>query len=337
MNLLILGNFDYHDETILYPIFDALIKHKESTNNQNFEEVLWYYDERNKDCHIESNLTTTIDYWMGMVAFCMEKLQPEDIVLVADFWNPIINTIKFYSERKGYRNKFYAIHHGSSHIPGDFTRTLGYWTVMSEESWFYVYDKVFVGSNYIKYLLGERGILELAYLPIKSIQELIKELPNVDRIKNSILFPLRMEADKGVNYFFDFVRKNPDYQYFACTPTEPSEEISKICKELNIEVKSFKNRAELFAFERKMEYVFSFAPQETFGYGVLEALMNGCKPILRNAGVYKELYSKNNVLFDNIDEIDLDKVKDYDINTTLEIIGSPEEKIVKILVGENNE
>ena len=324
MTVHILGSLNYHNETIVEPIIDEL--------NKNHQSVMWHKpipaNEEGANVHIEACTGITIDYWDEMMEY-KRAFKKNDTVFILDFWNPIIFQLKFWSQRDDLNLKFFTIHHGSSHLPGDFASQPGYeWTSAFEDAWFQCYDKVFFGSynayDLVRTLSFVNGVV--SYLPIDYIKNVKSKCSEKIRMPKTLIMPLRLDNDKGAEEFFTVVRNNPDY-IFNCLKFHSAVEIPNLP---NLIAHDAMERVALFELMSECEYVISLAKQETFGYGVLEAVSMGCKPILFNSpdNCYHEMYEEEATFYDH----NKLKISDYDTKTNLRlrptVLATPAQEII---------
>ncbi len=302
MRLIILGSLGYHDETILSPI-------KKEAMHRGLD-VRWkIYTESDKKgslVHLEDCTNNTIHYWRSFLDGTL--IEENDRILIADFWNPMIFSMKFYATRKFKNVKFFTIHHGSSDLYGDFAAGPEWrdWASKNEYGWDSCYDGIFFGSETTRtqYLTSKGLPLNSArhhvtYLPISEIERMIGNIDktNITRVPNTCIMPLRPDYDKGADLFFEYAKLNPHMTFKVAAPfidfTSFHDSIKGSIPK-NVYFLGVLPREELFMHELSSEYVCSFARQETFGYAVLEAILCGCKPILEYSSTtpYKELYDE---------------------------------------------
>jgi hypothetical protein len=322
MTIWIVGSLNYHNETIVGPIID---KFKEKHLQYN-----WFKPDNGDgaNVHISEFTNQTIKYWMNFNALG-HRLQKNDIVLVLDFWNPTIFDLKFYSTRNNLNIKFFTIHHGSSHLPGDFASQPGYeWAYKFEQAWTGCYEKIFFGSynalDQFDELEPGQGVV--SYLPIKYIEDIKKDLDlsTVVRDPKSVVMPLRLDDDKGVYDFYKIVKNNPGYNFHASLFHAAATKLDAP----NIVYHDAMDRPTMFALMASCEYVVSCAKQETFGYAVLEAVSMGCKPILQNStdNCYSEMYEDSSLFI----YPELVKIEDYENSAGLipSVLKTPAEEII---------
>lgn len=294
MTVWIVGSLGYHNETIVQPILDELTKRH--------VEHRWFKpdNEEGANVHVEQCTGETMKYWANFIAV-LPKLAKNDVVFILDFWNPAIFEMKFWSTRHNLNIKFITLHHGSSHLPGDFASQPGYeWTHNFEDAWVQCYDKIFFGSynaiDQFSKLPAGKGIV--SYLPFDYIAKVMTKVPSdTVRAEKSVIMPLRLDADKGALEFFEIVKNNPEYTFHA-SRFHCNVEIPELP---NLVMHDAMERDHLFILMSECEYVLSCAKQETFGYGVLEAVMCGCKPILQEStnNCYNEMYDETSLFYDH--------------------------------------
>ncbi len=295
--LLIVGSLGYHDATISEPIYEQAKFH--------FQNVHWAQpvDANGALVHVEAFTDATLKMWgdfsrhLSFDTLIKDILRDGDVVLFLDFWNPSIFQFKFWATRNNKDLKFYTIHHGSSHLAGDFANMPAYrWVDKFEDAWAACYDGIFLASSYVSNLLGsEFGKTHVTYLPIDYLRPYMNKYLGKTGFKNGkVIMPLRMDSDKGVDRFLEFVNNNPKMELIAFSDTPEN-----FAKFDNLDIRKPMERADLFKLESECSYVISFARQETFGYAVLEAVMMGCKPIIYfDENVNPELYPEFSFIYD---------------------------------------
>jgi glycosyltransferase involved in cell wall biosynthesis len=306
--IYVLGSLAYHDDTILKPLFNEF-----KTQGLSYSHSLIHGD--GGLVHIPGKEKEVLWYWGRMLEEFMHlPLMEGDKIFIVDFWNPMVVQMKFWVARMGLQNiKFYTIHHGSSQLPGDFASEPEYknWAHYAESSWAECYDAIFCGSEVITKLMAKKcstGKYVTSYLPITSLLPIVRnaEYQKLERVKNTAVMPLRMDPDKGVDDFIAYVDSNPNILFMAFANEDK-------WKMSNLLIQKPSTRDDLFKIEQQCEYVVSFAKQETFGYGVVEAVLNGCKPVLRGSetNCYRELFP-NNTFGGPVDPAPLVQLKYYE-------------------------
>ena len=83
------------------------------------------------------------------------RVTSEDTLLFADLWYPGIEALRYISDVGGCKPKITGILHAGTYDPNDFTYRQGMrpWGHLLEESWFEIYDTVFVATHYHKQLI----------------------------------------------------------------------------------------------------------------------------------------------------------------------------------------
>ena len=183
------------------------------------------------------------------------------------------------------------------------------WLKNFELSWAQIYGSIYAPSRYIT-----------KNLPI-SIKNKVKILPfGVDGInfipernykkKYDVIFPHRLNEDKGVTQFINIIKKMPDVRFFITVPQKEGL-VSK--NNFYIKLKKFSNVKFIFSESSNKhlstlsnaKIVLSCAKQENFGYSVIKSVLCGCIPVLPNKLCYPELFDKR-FLYSNTNEaIDL--------------------------------
>ncbi|MFA7717466.1 MAG: glycosyltransferase [Candidatus Absconditabacterales bacterium] len=211
-------------------------------------------------------------------------------ILFIDFFSPGIDILQYLLEIKGKNIKLGALLHGGSFLPRD----LYVWPRLkySENLRFSIFDIIYVPSKHLYNLVpdvfkGKVKILPWGMDSFLSKKPLSEEEKNID-----ILFPHRLDDDKGIDDLIFLISKLRNYT-FVITSFR-SLENNKYYKRLKI----YKNVRFVFGENEeqhlhtlsKAKIVLSCAYQENFGYGIVKSVLSGAIPILPDREVYSELF-----------------------------------------------
>lgn len=197
------------------------------------------------------------------------EITDEDILFFHDLWFPGIEALQYIRNMSGKKFQIWGILHAGTWDKNDFTYKTGMrnWGKYLERSWFQFFDKVFVGSLFHKELItkNNKGIkteIIVSGLPFKA-----EEVVRISEKENIVVFPHRLDSEKQPQ-LFDKMKKILEKKY-------PNWQFVKT-KDIT------KTKEEYFQLLGKSKIAVSFAKQETFGYAMLEAIANGCIPIVPN-------------------------------------------------------
>jgi len=215
-----------------------------------------------------------------MKLFQDKKIGKNDVFFFSDLWFPGIESIKYVTSFLGYDSvKITGIMHAGSWTETDDVRTyMKFWAKYSEIGWFRLVNKVFLGSKHHKKEINNRNrcrdnkklaVTGLAF-SIADIYKIAKPLPWKER-DNTVVFPHRIHWEKQPKVFDKFMKKHPELKAVKTMEHNLSKE-------------------DYFKLLAKSKYAFSSALQENFGYGMFEATVLGCAPIVPDRLAYKEYY-----------------------------------------------
>lgn len=212
-------------------------------------------------------------------------------ILFIDFFNPGIELVKYHQDLINGKTQFFALFHGASFLESDLMND---WMYESELSWGSVYDYIYVPSAY-----AQTSLPNFMQKKSKIFPWSLNYLKNIN-INNSeksidIVFPHRVDEDKGIDDLIHIASRLTDYKFVITTASpcgiqEDNPYHDTLKKIKNIEVMAGCNDNEYFNILNKSKIVLSCAKQELFGLSVAEAVLCGCVPILPYSQVYPELY-----------------------------------------------
>lgn len=239
-----------------------------------------------------------------MELFQNKKIKDGDVFFFSDLWFPGIEAIKYVTSFLGYDNiRITGIMHAGSWTETDDVRTyMKFWAKHTEIGWFRLADKVFLGSKHHKSEITKRKrcrdnekleVTGLAF-SVDDILKLAKPIPWEKR-EDNVVFPHRIHWEKQPEVFDKFMKKHPELKGIKTMEHGLS-------------------KKEYFKLLAKSKYAFSSALQENFGYGMFEATVLGCLPIVPNRLAYREYYPRR-FRYENIPEahriLNIAKVRGY--------------------------
>ena len=339
MRIFVIGSLGYHDDTIVKPIVEEI-------QSRRYAEVVDVYKgiaySKGALVHVPGNMYNAVRYWATLTCdfLCKSAMNDGDVVLVTDFWNPVIFNIRMIVASKKINCRFYAIHHGSSQLPGDFASQPEYKFANAYEwAWARSYDKIFLASRWVETWMLKHAIPNtmVTGLPIKHINMKYGSMAMDWNFRDiDCIMPLRMDWDKGSDRFIEFVLNNPGYSFISFANGIPELGLPR-----NLTVNPIQSREALLGYMNRSKYVVSCARQETFGYAVLEAAAEGCKPILLwDNNCYSELFPSSCFVDLNDCQINQHDHLNYytkvDAGALLMRLAGAEKRIVDVLMGEQN-
>jgi glycosyltransferase involved in cell wall biosynthesis len=211
-------------------------------------------------------------------------------MLFLDFFNPGVDMLRYIAERKQPHLKIAALIHGGSFFEGDlFTQP---WFKAAESSWSEIYDQVYVPSRFAMSALPD-VLSPKAEVAAWGFDSITVAPPPTSANRDGVLFPHRLSSDKGVQELKAIVKALPDVQFEATTPSNApiTADVARLFRGIdNLNVVTLKQTDDFYRAVGSRAVVLSCAKQELFGFGVAEAVLGGCIPVLPNGQCYPEFY-----------------------------------------------
>ena len=192
-----------------------------------------------------------------------------DVILTWDFWHPGLECLAYARSFLGKKFFIAGIAHAGTYDPWDLTYQIGMgqYGKFFEEGWFKILDAVFVATNFHKDLILKTRLIEPEKIWITGLPV---DLKNVGRFakkwkdkKDQIVFTGRKSKEKGYEQVL----------YLKNTERLPI----VIALDLGL------SKAEYHKLLGESKVVFAPSKQETFGYGIVEGIANGCIPVVPDA------------------------------------------------------
>ncbi len=209
------------------------------------------------------------------------EVKDGDVFFFSDLWFPGIESIKYMAMFKNINIKICGIFHAGSWIDSDYVAQLKPWVHNIERGWMKMCDEIYIGSRFHKNeiqddfkfpldFMGKYVVTGLPFRPQDILTDQRKEL--MKNKLNIITFTGRLCEEKHPEVF-DHLKEycTGDFQFIKTMEHDF-------------------NKEEYLDILAISKFVFSAADQENFGYGVLEAFLLGCYPILPSKLVYPEFY-----------------------------------------------
>lgn len=207
------------------------------------------------------------------------SIKPNDVLFLADLSFPgIFTTALFHHKRP---ERMYAFCHATSINKGDYFKPYRTEKFMIETAFANSFDKVFVGSKYHQDKLRWKNTV-VTYLPFPPFASMVSQNKRYDIMSASRDNPQKIDSELEAKI---------------------EQEFSKIQRPVSRSWKKYyKNLAE-------SKILLITAHEDTFGYQIIDAIINGCIPIARRSLAYPEilpdeyLYSDEQELIGKIDYI----------------------------------
>lgn len=216
-----------------------------------------------------------------IMSFMFEKelVEKDDTFLFMDGWHYGITALKYMSQLNNIPIKIFAYWHAGTWDENDFITQAGLraWAPMNEAGWLLACDGHFVATEYHKKLICDyfnnnseinKKIFVVGF-PMDWKNE-IKDIKKVEK-ENIIVFPHRLSKEKQPEIFEVISKQLKQYKFIKTMQVT-------------------KNKQEYYTLLSKSKIVFSSSLQETFGLGVVEAMLFGCIPVVPDRLSYSELY-----------------------------------------------
>lgn len=199
------------------------------------------------------------------------EIKDDDVVFLFDGWFPGIESLKYTFTFLQKKTKIIGYFHAGTYDKYDLTAQYGMdsWGKDLENSWFSMFDKILVSTNFHKSLiLNERKIdsdkIKVVGFPLDINK--IKDRKKVEK-ENLIAFTGRKSSEKGYDDILELQKKNYP---------------------IIVTLDKTKTKEEYYELLNKCKYVISTSNQETFGIGIVEGMALGCIPIVPKRLSYPE-------------------------------------------------
>lgn len=250
-------------------------------------------------------------------------------ILFLDFFNPGFDLVRYFHEQQGYKCKYGALLHGGSFLKNDLYSWS--WLKNFEFGWFNAYDRVYTPSHFLADSVPHIFKKKIKVFPWGLD---FFEVPQNNNDKNiDVIFPHRLDRDKGIDDFLKIVNRMPSIGFFITTPQKENVLKSnvyfkKLSKYKNITFLFNQSAGEHKITLRKSKIVLSCARQENFGYAVMKAVLCGSIPVLPDRLCYPEFFD-NRFLYNNIDGA-VNLINFYLNNKSANDIKQTDKKVLKL-------
>ena len=251
------------------------------------------------------NFVSTTNYKATQIARIAElfnngDVQPGDIFLVTDAWNPCAHMIRYMSLLTNTPVKMFGIWHAGSYDESDIiARTFEEnnqtsWARDEERALFRLFDVNFVATVYHKNLIertfGPIHNLAVVGFPMEYYPKLDSETfwllaeeneeaatvhPAWEQKKNKVIFPHRLSDEKRSDVFDEMI-PILERAGIECV----------VAQRMNLTKEEYHKEL------RESKFVFSANEQETLGIGTFEAMAAGAIPMVPYDLSYVEIYGE---------------------------------------------
>lgn len=284
------------------------VEHGEMRNNTLYDREITKYLDKNKIDYVRLlpdlgkrtikkgsflDAPTTIETKSWQIAKIAEmyhndEINDGDIIFTSDLWFPGLESIAYLNYFCNKDVKIRGLLHAGSFTDTDFVRDMERWAKGFEDMLFDIVDKIYVGSEFIKYdVIKKRYVnpdkIEVTPFPLDFdlMDEVKAELKSTNTGRSDmILFSARNVAEKQPHLFGEmknhFIEK--DWTFYNTMAGS-----TKLTKK------------ELYHAMGKSKVMVSFALQENYGVSLLEAAYMGCQIVAPDRLVYPEFYNTWNL------------------------------------------
>lgn len=206
--------------------------------------------------------------------YASDTISDGDIVFLSDLWCPGIESVRYLDFFCKKKVSLRGILHAGSFTDTDFVRQLERWASQFENTLFDIFDRVYVASEFIKRDVCAKRLLDpskvfVTPFPLDA-RAIVQDTPR----QNIVVFNGRL-CDEKQPWLFEELKKR------ARVPADT--------KWVNTQEARL-SKDDYYRLLRSAKCVVSFALQENFGFGIAEATMAGCLPVVPDRLVYPELY-----------------------------------------------
>lgn len=205
------------------------------------------------------------------------KLEKNDMLFLSDLSFPgLFSNILYHKRIKN----AYSFCHGTSKNSYDYFQDRdSKWFIESGHS--KLFKKVFVATNYHKKKLGWKNtkVIGVPKPPLETFNSTIKE-NNIISVSRNNIQKINKRLEKNIE-----------------------KEFGKITRE------EFDNWMDYYKFISKSKILLSTSKEETFGYQIMDSVINGCVPLAPNKFSYPELLPRE-YLYENENEL-INKINFY--------------------------
>ena len=233
-------------------------------------------DTDDRDESLFSPITKSIKFELEQLKqFTDLKVYPDDVIFLADISFPGFFANSFVYKKT---DNIYAFCHATAKNRYDLFESFRDVKYTIEKSQANLFKTIFVGSQYHKDKLGWQNT-KVVYLPMPpfSGKELEKEYDVV-----SVSRPTKQKVDLELEKFLE------------------NELDIKIVRPTNLN-----SWDDYYEFLAKSKVLFISAVEDTFGYQIIDAILNKCIPIVRDCCAYKEIISEKYMYSSKTDAADL--------------------------------
>jgi glycosyltransferase involved in cell wall biosynthesis len=269
---------------------DASILHHLKSTGQDFVRIypkdVMHTDTLPQGCFLDAQFT--IQFKMAQLRKLAELwanlVSDGDTIFLSDIWMPGVESIRYLEHFTKKRVKLHGILHAGSFTDTDEVRKLERWAGPFETMLLDIFDKVIVGSRFMADEVMQKRIVDPRKLHVSPFP-LDPDLLAPHTKENIVVFNGRLHPEKQPE-LFDLLKERCNVPKDTVWLNTAQERLAK---------------PQYHAALGLAKCVVSFALQENFGFGIAEATMSGCIPVVPNRLVYPEFYPSS-CLYRNLTE-----------------------------------
>lgn len=230
------------------------------------------------------------------LAYATGSVESGDTVFLGDMWFPGIEAVRYLDFFCKKNVKLVGILHAGSFTDTDFVRQMERWACLQETTWFSMFDKVIVASEFMKRDVCSKRLLDPSKVVVSPFPLDPSSLGTLTVARYqfcpTVLFNGRLCAEKQP-------------ELFTKMETDIFSSLTDFVKTQSLGL----TKEEYYDLLKRSQVVVSFALQENFGFGIAEAVNAGCFPVVPNRLVYPEFYPAE-CLYNTYEEA-CSKVRDF--------------------------
>ena len=212
------------------------------------------------------------------------KFEKDDVIFIPDFWFPSVEVLSYIKHLADKKFKIVGIAHAGTYDCHDLTHQVGmqYFGKSLEEAWFSIFDKIFVATEFHKQMILNNRLVDKEKIKVTGLPVDVKGLAKYkSNQRGGTAFTGRKSVEKGY------------------------EEIRYLEREgmhINILLDFELSKKEYYKVLGHSSKVIAPSKQETFGYGIVEAMAMDVVPIVPDSLSFME-YVPKKYRYKNINEM----------------------------------
>jgi len=227
-----------------------------------------------------------------MIADLYEQdlIRDDDRFFFSDIWFPGIESIAYMNYFHKKDAKITGVIHAGSFTDTDFVRDMERWAKNFEDIIFDISETIYCASNFIRDDIIKKRMVDPSKFVVSGLPVDYENISKYDTSNKSdrVIFNGRICDEKQPHLF--------DKLELRVKEVLDRDDIEFV-KTQDLDL----SKDQYYQLLAQSKCVVSYALQENFGFGIAEAAMLGCTPVLPNRLVYPELYEEK-YLYDTHEE-----------------------------------